>query len=79
MLLANQIAEFLNQISLEQNNEEAWFFACWYKFIEIKSWLKNTGVDVVINGGAHSGRRTLQLAVSHKEIHGVNWFFGVLI
>ena len=50
------------------------FFACWYKFIEIKSWLKNTGVDVVINGCAHSGRRALKLAVSHEEVNGITWF-----
>ena len=29
---------------------------------------------VVINGCAHSGRRILKLAVSHKEINGINWF-----
>ena len=27
-----------------------WFFACWYRFMKIKSWLKNIGVDVVKNG-----------------------------
>ena len=74
MILVNQNGGFLNQISLEQNDEKAWFFACWYKFIEIKSWLKNTGVDVVINGCAHSGRRALKLAVSHEEVNGITWF-----
>ena len=37
-------------ISLEQNDEKAWFFACWCRFIEIKSWLKNIGVGVVKMG-----------------------------
>ena len=32
---------------LNKNNEKAWFFACWCRFIEIKSWLKNIGVGVV--------------------------------
>ena len=30
-------------MSLEQNDEKAWFFAWWYKFIKIKSCLKNIG------------------------------------
>ena len=76
MFLANRIAGFSNElyISLERKDEKAWFFACWYKFIEIKSWLKNIGIGVVINGCAHSGCRNLKLAVSHKEINGINWF-----
>ena len=54
---------FKSVISLEQNDEKEWFFASWYKFIVI----------VVINGCAHSGHRTLNLAVSHEEINGVDW------
>ena len=48
MLSANQVAEFLNQPFL-QNKFMKWpiFFACWYKFIEIKSWLKNLCVGLV--------------------------------
>ena len=61
-------------MSLERKGEKAWFFARWYKFIEIKSWLKNIGMGVVINGWAHSDYRNLKLAVSHKEINGINWF-----
>ena len=34
-------------IYLEQNDEKAWFLACWCRLIEIKSWLKNIGVGVV--------------------------------
>ena len=55
---------FKSTISLEQNDEKDWFFACWYKFIEI----------VVINECAHSGHTTRKLAVSHKEINGIDWF-----
>ena len=61
----SKIAGFLNQTFPEQNDKKTWFSACWYKFIEIKNWLKNIRVDVVINGCAHSGRRALKLAVSH--------------
>ena len=46
---------FKSTKSLEENGEKVLFFACWYRFIEIKSWLKNIGMGVVINGYAHSG------------------------
>ena len=39
-------------ISLEQNDEKAWFFVYWCRFIEIKKWLKNIGVGVVKMGVA---------------------------
>ena len=54
--------------------KEAWFFAYWCRFIEIKRWLKNVGVGVVENKCGHSGLRTLKLAVSQEEINRVNWF-----
>ena len=60
--------------SLEKNNKKVWFFACWSKFIEIKSWLKNIRMGMVINGCAHSGCRNLKLAVSYKENNGINLF-----
>ena len=66
MFLPSQIAGFLNKLCLEQKDEKAWLFACWYKFIEIKNWLKNIGMGVLINGCAYSGCRNLELAVSHK-------------
>ena len=50
-------------ILLEQNDEKVWFFACWCRFIEIKSWLKNTGMGIVKNVLDHCGLRTLKLAV----------------
>ena len=44
MLLANEIAEFLNQLYLQNKiMKKADFFAFWYKLIEIKSWLKYIG------------------------------------
>ena len=33
-------------ISLEQIDKMAWNFACWYKFMAIKSWLKNIGMGM---------------------------------
>ena len=71
---------FKSTRSLEQSNEKAWFFACWYKFMEIKSWLK------CIGGGRCKkwvwllwGNRTqqeigLKLDVSQQGIYGINWF-----
>ena len=35
---------FKSTTSLEQDDEKAWFFACWYRFMKITSWLKNIGV-----------------------------------
>ena len=42
--------------------------------MEIKSWLKNTGVGMVRNGCGHSGLKTLKLAVSQEGINGINRF-----
>ena len=64
-------------ISLEQNNNRAWFFACWYIFMEIKSWLKNIGVGVVKMVAVFlviSGHGTLKLALSQEGINKINWF-----
>ena len=41
---------FKSTISLGENEETARFFSCWYKFIDVKSWLKNIGVGVAVNG-----------------------------
>ena len=46
---------FKSTVSLEKVDEKAWFFACWYRFTEIKSWLKNIEVGVVENELGHSG------------------------
>ena len=65
---------FKEILSLERKDKKAWCFACGYKFIEVKSRSKNIGIVLVINGYAHSGLRNRKLAVSHKEINGINWF-----
>ena len=43
---------FKSTKSLEQNDEKAWFFAYWYRFMENRIWLKNIGVAVVKMGVA---------------------------
>ena len=60
-------------ISLEQNDEKACFFACWCRFIEIKSWLKNIDVGMVKNGCDRSSLKTLKQAVSQEGVHWVTW------
>ena len=67
---------FNSSVSLDQNYGIGWFFACWYKFMECKSWLKNNGVDVVKNGFGNSGFRTLKLGVSQEGSNLRNWFFA---
>ena len=52
---------FNSSVSLEQNDERDWFFACWYKFMRIKSWLKNVAMGMVKNECDFSGHRTLKL------------------
>ena len=69
---------FKSTISLEQNNQKAWFLACWYKFMEIKIWLKIIGVDMVKNGCGQLGHRTLKLAVTQEGNNGINWFLMCL-
>ena len=39
---------FKSVIFLKESDEITWFLGCWYKFMEVKSWLKNTGVGMVI-------------------------------
>ena len=52
------------------------FFACQYKFIEIKSLLETTGMDEIKNGCDHSGYKTLKLAaISQERINRLNLFF----
>ena len=61
---------FKSTVSLEQIDEKAQIFSFYYRFMEIKSWLKNIGVGVVKNGCGYSGLRTL--AVSQETINGIN-------
>ena len=65
---------FKSTVRLEQNNEKTWFFTCWCKFMEIKSWLKNIGVGMAKNEFGYSCHRTLKLAEPQKGIRGINWF-----
>ena len=54
--------------------KEAWFFVCWYRFMENRSCLKNIGMNVVKNGRGHSVLRTLKLNGCQGEMNGINWF-----
>ena len=65
---------FNSTVSLEQNDEKTWLFAWWYRFMEVRSWLKNIGVTVVKNRCGHSVLRTLKLAVCQGEISEIDWF-----
>ena len=65
---------FKSTITLEQYDEKGWFFACWYRFMESRSWLKNIEVDVVKNGCGYSVLMTLKLAVCQGQMNGINWF-----
>ena len=56
----------------EHKGEKTWFLACWYRLMEIKSWLKNIGVGMVKNGCGHTD---LKLAVSQRGMNRINWFF----
>ena len=67
---------FKSSISAEQIDETAWFFACWYKFPKIKSWLKSFWCGIVTNECGQSGLWTLKLTVSQERTDGTNWFFA---
>ena len=62
---------------LEQNDEKAWFFACRYRFMEMKSWLKNVGVGMVKNVYGYSSLVTQKLALSQEGINVINFFWYV--
>ena len=68
---------FKSTISLEQTDEIAWFFICWYKCMEIKCWLKK----LVNNGCSHSDHRTLNLVVSEEGSNNNNnkLIFGMVM
>ena len=53
--------------SEEWTNEMNWFFACWCRFITVKSWLKIYWVGMVKNGCGQSGHGTLKY---------ITWFFA---
>ena len=68
---------FKSTISLEQNDEKAWFFACRYRFMENRSWVENIGVGMVKNVCGYSVLKTLKLAVCQGKINEINWFWCV--
>ena len=65
----------------EHKDEKAWLFACWYRLMDIKSWLENIGVSMVKNGCGHSGLKTLYLKIGciSKRNQWNKLVFGVLI
>ena len=63
---------FKSTITLDQYDKKPWFFACWCRFMESRSWLKN--IEVIKNGCGHSVLRTLKLAVCQGQMNEINWF-----
>ena len=63
-------------ISPEQVDETTSFFACWYTFTKIKSWLKSFWSDMVKNECGQSGLCTLKLTVSQERTDGTKCFFA---
>ena len=53
-------------VSQEGTDTINWFFACWYKFMQIKMWLKIFGTGMVKSGCGQSGDGTLKLTVSEE-------------
>ena len=90
MLSANQIAWFLNELFLHSKLSRSglwnlkftvslrinWFFAYWYKFMQIKGTLKILAVGVVKNGCGQSWDGTLKLTLFEEWTNGINWFFA---
>ena len=54
-----------------------WFLTFWYKFMQIKRWLKIFGVGVVKNGCNQSDDGTLKLTVSEESTDGITDFLHV--
>ena len=54
-----------------------WFFACWYKFIQIKRCLKIFGVGMAKNRCGQCGDRTLKLTVPKEWTNGITNFLDV--
>ena len=53
-----------------------WFFACWYKFMQIKRWFKILRTGLMKNGCGQSCGRALNLTVFEGWIDEINWFFA---
>ena len=52
------------------------YFACWYKFMEVKISLKILGVGVVKNGCGQSYVGTPKLTRSEEWTNRIDWFFA---
>ena len=63
-------------LSEEWTNGLNWFFACWCRFITIKSWSKFYWVGMVKNECCQSGHGTLKLTVSQNWTDEITWFFA---
>ena len=57
-----------------KNDKKRRFFEFWYRFMEIKSWLKNVGVGMDSNGCGHSSLRIPKSTESQEVINLINWF-----
>ena len=61
--LANLVSELYKVYYISRIN---CFFACWYKFMQVKMTLKILGVGVIKNGFGQSCNGTLKLALSEE-------------
>ena len=55
-------------VSQEWTDEINLFFACWYRFMQIKRWLKFFGVGLVKNECGQSSDVTLKLTYLNNEL-----------
>ena len=76
MGVANLVSGLNLNVSQECADGYNWFFACWYKCMQIKGWLKTFGVDMIKNGSAEFGDRALKLTVFEEWVDGINWFYA---
>ena len=63
-------------VSQERTDGINWSFASWYKFTQIKRWLKILGVSMVKNVCGQSGDGILKLTVTEEWTDRINWFFA---
>ena len=64
--------DFKSSMSLKQIDEKVWIFACWYKFLEIKSWLKNNEFIVVRHECDYWSKD--YKSCTAEKINGIKWF-----
>ena len=68
----------LRTVTQEWADGISWFFACRYRFINIKSWSKMYWMSMIKNRCGQSGHRTLSLKLTLSQIwtDRINWFFA---